>query len=51
MSKSEQELFRIIRENDNPAEALMVAVSIILGYLQQSGIYEAQVPVCQVASV
>ena len=29
------ELIRIIRENDNPEQAMMVAATIILGYLKQ----------------
>ena len=29
------ELIRIIRENDNPEQALMAAATIILGYLKQ----------------
>lgn len=34
MTDTEQELFRIIRENDNLAEALMTAATIILGFLK-----------------
>lgn len=29
------ELIRLIRENDNPGQALMAAATIILGYLKQ----------------
>ena len=29
------ELVRIVRENDNPEQAMMVAATIILGYLKQ----------------
>ena len=29
------ELIRLIRENDNPEQALMAAATIILGYLKQ----------------
>ena len=29
------ELIRMIRENDNPGQALMAAATIILGYLKQ----------------
>ena len=35
MSENNIELIRIIRENDNPEQALMVAATIILGYLKQ----------------
>ena len=51
MSESEQELFRIIRENDNPAEALMTAVAVILGFLKQDESSVERVPVCLQAHV
>lgn len=35
MTKNEEELLRMIRENDNPELALMTAATIILGYLKQ----------------
>ena len=35
MSKNELELVNMIRENDNPEQALMAAATIILGYLKQ----------------
>ena len=35
MSKNEIELIDMIRENDNPGQALNAAVVIILGYLKQ----------------
>ena len=35
MSNNEKELIKIIRENDNPAQALMTATLIVLGYLKQ----------------
>lgn len=35
MSKNEIELVNMIRENDNPEQALMAAATIILGYLKQ----------------
>ena len=35
MSKNEIELINMIRENDNPEQALMAAAVIILGYLKQ----------------
>ncbi len=35
MSNNEKELINMIRENDNPARALMTATLIVLGYLKQ----------------
>ena len=35
MSENEIELIKMIRENDNPGQALMTAATIILGYLKQ----------------
>lgn len=40
------ELIKIIRENDNPEQALMAAATIILGYLKQHGSSEEQVAAC-----
>ena len=37
MSENELELIKMIRENDNPGQALMTAALIILGYLKQHG--------------
>ena len=37
MTENEQELIKLIRENDNPAQALMAATVIILGFLKQHG--------------
>ena len=37
------ELIRMIRENDNPSQALNAAVVIILGYLRQHESFEEQV--------
>ena len=39
------ELIRIIRENDNPGQALNAAVVIVLGYLKQLESSEEQVAV------
>lgn len=36
------ELITMIRENDNPVQALMAAATIILGYLKQHGSSEEQ---------
>lgn len=35
LSENEKELIRMIRENDNPGQALNAAVVIVLGYLKQ----------------
>lgn len=35
VSENEKELIKLIRENDNPDKALMVATTIILDYLKQ----------------
>ena len=36
------ELIKLIRENDNPGQALNAAVVIVLGYLRQHGSSEEQ---------
>jgi hypothetical protein len=43
MSDNQMELLTIIRENDNPASALMTATLIILGFLKQHESSEEQV--------
>lgn len=35
MTDNEQELIKIIRENDNPTQALMTAAVIIINFLKQ----------------
>ena len=40
------ELIKLIRENDNPEQALMAAATIILGFLKQHGSSEEQAAVC-----
>ena len=35
MTENERELIKLIRENDNPEQALMTAAVIILGFLKQ----------------
>ena len=35
MTENEKELIKLIRENDNPGQALMTAAVIILGFLKQ----------------
>lgn len=42
MTDNEIELLRLIRENDNPEQALMTAATIILGFLKQHESFEAQ---------
>ena len=42
MTENEKELINIIRENDNPEQALMAAAVIILGFLKQRESSEAQ---------
>ena len=39
MTEHEKELISIIRENDNPEQALMTATVIILGFLKQHESY------------
>ena len=43
LRKNEEELLRIIRENDNQVQALMTATLIVLGYLKQHESSEEQV--------
>jgi hypothetical protein len=35
MTENEKDLIKIIRENDNPTQALMTATVIVLGFLKQ----------------
>ena len=44
MTDHEKELIKLIRENDNPEQALMTATVIILGFLKQHESSEVQVP-------
>ena len=46
MTDNEQELINLIRENDNPEQALMTATAIILDFLKQHESSEGQVPAC-----
>ena len=46
LSNNQIELIRMIRENDNPEQALMTAAVIILGYLKQHESSEEQAAVC-----
>lgn len=51
MTENEQELIKLIRENDNPEQALMAATVIILGFLKQHESSVGQAPVCLQALV
>lgn len=42
MTENEIELIKLIRENDNPEQALMAATVIILGFLKQHESSEGQ---------
>lgn len=46
MTNKEMELIKMIRENDNPTQALMTAIIIVQGYLKQHESSAAQVPAC-----
>ena len=43
MTANEVELIKLIRENDNPARAIVTAVDIILSFLKQHESSEVQV--------
>ena len=45
LSENEIELINMVRENDNPGQALMAATAIILGYLKQHESSEEQAAV------
>ena len=51
MTENEKELIRLIRENDNPEQALVTASVIILDFLKQHESSVVQVPVCLQALV
>lgn len=44
MTNNEMELLKLIRENDNPIQALMTAIIIVQGYLKQRGLDSTQDP-------
>ena len=46
MTANEIELINLIRENDNPEQALTVAVEVILTYLKQHESSEVQAAAC-----
>ena len=45
MTEKEMKLINIIREQDNPEQALTLAIEIILNYLEQQRSSEEQAPV------
>ena len=51
MSENEQELFRLIRETDNPGQALMAAATVMIAYLTRPESFEVQAPAFQKVSV
>ena len=46
LHQNEEELLRIIRENDEPGQAALTAIDVILAYLMQPESFEAQAAVC-----
>ena len=44
MTDNEIKLIELIRENDNPEEAIVTAVNIITSFLEQLGSFEGQAP-------
>ncbi len=46
MTENEMELINMIRENDNPGQALMTAAVIVLGFLKQHESSVGQAAVC-----
>ena len=46
MTDNEKELIRVIRENDNPEQALMTATAIILDFLKQHESYQVASVAC-----
>ena len=49
MTPNEAELLKLIKENDNPQQAMMTAAVIILGFLKQHGSSEEPAVVAQAA--
>lgn len=42
MTKNENELIKLIRENDNPEQAVVVAINTIISFLEQHGSSQVQ---------
>lgn len=49
MTENERELIKLIRENDNPQQALVTAVDVITSFLKQQKSFEGQAVVVQQA--
>lgn len=45
MTENEIKLINIIREQDNPVQAMMVAINVIVSYLMQRESYSKPFPV------
>ena len=45
-SENEEKLLRVVCENDNPVQAAMIAIDIILEYLRQPESFEARAAAC-----
>ena len=46
ITENEKQLINLIRENDNPAEALMIATAVIVDFLKQHESSEVQAAAC-----
>ena len=46
MTENEIKLIELIRENDNPEEAILTAVNTILSFLEQPQSFEVQAVAC-----
>ena len=46
MSENEIALFNMIYENDNPEEAVLVAIKVFAAFLEQPGVAPEPLPVC-----
>ena len=47
MSENENELFNMIYENDNPEDAVLVAIKVFAAFLEQLGADPEPLAVCQ----
>ena len=50
MSTQEQELFKIIYENDNPEKAVLTAIEVFTAFLEQLAADPALLAVCPLES-
>lgn len=46
LRENEEKLLNLVRENDNPEQAAMIAIDIILEYLRQPESFEARAAAC-----